>query len=193
MAMLRRGLVGEPVRILQNKLGVEADGIFGPGTDAALRQYQEANGLKVDGIAGPDTFTSMELYELVLLQKGIHGQMVTRVQEALGIAADGAFGPGTEKAVRDWQEQNGVEVTGMVDPSMLAALQFPEFTPEAVEASLIKEETPAIDVASVPTDNIEPPHHDEGFVAHVANVVHSAEDKVSAVGKSIWNTVKSIF
>ena len=40
MALLRRGLVGEPVRILQQNLGVEADGIFGRGTEAALIEYQ---------------------------------------------------------------------------------------------------------------------------------------------------------
>ena len=50
MAMLRRGLSGEPVRILQQKLGGEADGIFGSGTEAALKEYQGANGLSVDGI-----------------------------------------------------------------------------------------------------------------------------------------------
>lgn len=59
MAMLRRGLTGEPVRILQEKLGVTADGIFGKNTEAALLKYQAAHGLSADGIAGPDTFTAM--------------------------------------------------------------------------------------------------------------------------------------
>lgn len=191
MAMLRKGLVGEPVRILQEKLGVDADGIFGPGTDAALREYQSNNGLSVDGIAGPDTFTSMELYELVLLQRGIRGEMVRRVQEALGIDADGIFGGGTEKAIKDWQEQNGVEATGRVDPTMLAALQFPEFTPERVEASVISVEPPTINVAAVAASGtVEAPAHDQGFVAHTVDVV---QDAAAAVGKSIWSTVKSIF
>jgi peptidoglycan hydrolase-like protein with peptidoglycan-binding domain len=191
--MLRRGLIGEPVRILQANLGVEADGIFGGATDTALREYQREHGLMVDGIAGPDSFTSMGLYELVLLQRGIRGEMVRRVQEALGIGADGIFGGGTETAVRAWQEQNGVEVTGYVDPSMLATLAFPEFTQDKVEASLISEETPVLDPADVATDDIEPPAHDEGFVAHVASTIHSAEDQVAAIGKSIWATVKSLF
>jgi peptidoglycan hydrolase-like protein with peptidoglycan-binding domain len=193
MAMLRRGLVGEPVRILQEKLGVDADGVFGGATDAALREYQGSNGLSVDGIAGPDTFTSMELYELVLLQRGIRGEMVRRVQEALSIGADGVFGQGTETAVKQWQEQNGVDATGVVDPGMLAMLEFPEFTQDKVDASRITEETPIIELDSIAKDDIEPPEQHAGFIAHVVDVVHSAEDKVAAIGKSIWATVKSIF
>jgi murein L,D-transpeptidase YcbB/YkuD len=30
MAILKKGLSGEPVKRLQSKLGVEADGVFGP-------------------------------------------------------------------------------------------------------------------------------------------------------------------
>ena len=37
MAMLKKGVSGEPVKRLQDKLGIEADGIFGSGTDKALR------------------------------------------------------------------------------------------------------------------------------------------------------------
>jgi hypothetical protein len=33
MAILKKGLSGEPVRRLETKLGIEADGTFGPGTE----------------------------------------------------------------------------------------------------------------------------------------------------------------
>src|SRR5882762_301758 len=101
MSILKRGLDGEPVKILQQKLGVTADGQFGPGTEKALKDYQQNHGLAVDGIAGPDTFAQMGLYELVLLMPGSRGPTVKKMQEALGIAADGQFGPGTAKAVKD--------------------------------------------------------------------------------------------
>ena len=71
-----RGLKGEPVRRLQEKLGVEADGDFGGGTEKALKDYQTKNGLQVDGIAGPDTFAHMGLYDLVLLKRGSRGSTV---------------------------------------------------------------------------------------------------------------------
>ena len=37
MAILKKGLSGEAVRRLQTKLGVKADGEFGPNTEKALR------------------------------------------------------------------------------------------------------------------------------------------------------------
>jgi peptidoglycan hydrolase-like protein with peptidoglycan-binding domain len=124
MAILLRGLRGEPVRRLQEKLGVEADGIFGSGTEAALKKYQQENGLKVDGIAGPDTFSHMGLYDLVLLRRGTRGTTVKKLQEKLGIDADGKFGPGTEKAVKAFQEEQGVKADGLVGPNTLAKLEL---------------------------------------------------------------------
>jgi peptidoglycan hydrolase-like protein with peptidoglycan-binding domain len=32
---------------------------FGPGTERALKAWQEKNGLKADGIAGPATFAKL--------------------------------------------------------------------------------------------------------------------------------------
>ena len=108
MAILKKGLSGEPVRRLQAKLGVEADGEFGSNTEKALKDWQTKNGLTADGIAGPDTFMAMGLYELVLLKQGTHGAAVKKLQEKLVIGADGQFGSGTEKAVREYQQKNGL-------------------------------------------------------------------------------------
>ncbi len=172
-----------------------ADGIFGAATDAALRQYQTDNGLSVDGIAGPDTFTAMGLHELVLLHKPIRGGLVKRMQEALGIDADGKFGPATEAAVRAFQETEGLEATGEAGPETLARLPgFEEFV-EKVEASIVTEGTPVVESAAVATIAAEeaPPEDDPGFVSRAQTMVRDAEEAVSNVGKSIWSTVKSIF
>ena len=75
--MLKIGMSGEPVRILQKKLGVPDDGQFGPATDKALKDYQKAQGIAVDGIAGPDTFARLGLYELILLMNGSSGETTT--------------------------------------------------------------------------------------------------------------------
>lgn len=59
--MLKMGDKGIKVTELQSdlaKVGFSpgaADGIFGPATDKAVRDFQRANGLMVDGIAGPAT------------------------------------------------------------------------------------------------------------------------------------------
>jgi len=56
IGVLRKGAKGEGVKIMQEALGVTADGDFGPGTERALKEWQAANGLTADGVAGPATF-----------------------------------------------------------------------------------------------------------------------------------------
>lgn len=55
---------GDDVRHVQIALialgyPIDADGTYGPRTQAAVRDYQAANGLEVDGIAGPRTRTTL--------------------------------------------------------------------------------------------------------------------------------------
>jgi putative chitinase len=56
---LRKGSKGEGVKMMQEALGVGADGAFGPGTERALKAWQAANGLTADGIAGPMTLEKL--------------------------------------------------------------------------------------------------------------------------------------
>lgn len=59
---LKTGSKGENVKLLQKKLGIKADGVFGKDTYNALIKWQKANGLPADGIAGKSTLTKMGLY-----------------------------------------------------------------------------------------------------------------------------------
>jgi peptidoglycan hydrolase-like protein with peptidoglycan-binding domain len=167
MAILKRGLVGEPVKVLQEKLGVPNDGEFGAGTEAALKKYQQENGLKVDGVAGPDTFAHMGLYELILLKVGTSGDTVKKLQQALGVPADGQFGSGTEKAVRDFQQKNGLSADGIAGPATLAKISiFKEITPAVVQKSQMSAGSAAASGAASGT---------------------------SSGTRSIWDSIKSIF
>ena len=56
---LRKGSKGEGVKMMQEALGIGADGAFGPGTERALKAWQAANGLTADGIAGPMTLEKL--------------------------------------------------------------------------------------------------------------------------------------
>lgn len=61
---LRRGARGYEVKELQELLAkdgstLEIDGIFGPGTQSAVRSFQRRHGLEVDGIVGPKTWAEL--------------------------------------------------------------------------------------------------------------------------------------
>ena len=57
--LLKNGSKGDDVKKLQEKLGLAADGAFGPGTEAKVKAWQTANGLTADGIVGPGTWAKM--------------------------------------------------------------------------------------------------------------------------------------
>jgi peptidoglycan hydrolase-like protein with peptidoglycan-binding domain len=170
MSILKRGLSGDPVKVLQGKLGVTADGIFGPGTETALKDYQKQHSLMVDGVAGPDTFVQMGLYELVLLAPGTVGESVKKLQSALGVAADGRFGPGTQKALRDFQSKNGLDADGLAGPATLAKMSgFKEMTAEVVKKSEAGQSP-----AAAPSTGAAPA------------TTHTADAAPAAPSKSIW-------
>ena len=56
---LRQGARGPDVTAIQKRLGIRADGIYGPRTKAAVADYQRRHGLKADGIFGRQTRTHM--------------------------------------------------------------------------------------------------------------------------------------
>ena len=50
----------------------------------------------------------------MLLKIGSKGEDVKKLQAKLGTTADGSFGPGTEKLVKEWQVANGLTADGIV-------------------------------------------------------------------------------
>lgn len=51
----------------------------------------------------------------MLLKSGMQGPDVTKIQKILGLSGTGIYGPKTESAVREFQNKNGLTVTGIVD------------------------------------------------------------------------------
>src|ERR1700688_367859 len=68
MSILKRGLAGEPVKMLQQELGMAADGQFGSGTAKAVKDFQAKNGLDADGLAGPATLAKMSLFKEITVE-----------------------------------------------------------------------------------------------------------------------------
>ena len=54
-----KGAKGQHVMWAQQRLAITADGIFGPLTEFAVKDFQACHGLSADGIIGLDTFTPL--------------------------------------------------------------------------------------------------------------------------------------
>jgi putative chitinase len=57
--LLKRGDNNESVKKLQQKLGLEPIGNYGPKTEEAVKAFQSKNGLTADGIVGPTTWAKI--------------------------------------------------------------------------------------------------------------------------------------
>ena len=158
---LRPGTSGNEIRRIQVRLNRISrnypsipkipltDGIYGPDTEAAVREFQRIFGLTEDGIIGRSTWYAIErIYNAVkrlselnaegltpddvrdvlprILQEGETGADVRELQYLLAfvgyftetlpvIAVDGVFGPTTRQAVEQFQQQQGLEPSGIVD------------------------------------------------------------------------------
>jgi hypothetical protein len=109
------------------------DGVFGPDTEVAVREFQRAKGLPASGWAGPRTRASLGRYARAdlgarLLEEGTSGWDVAALQFLLawhGFPSgdfDGRLGDHTEAALLQFQGWAGVPTTGVAGPLTLAAL-----------------------------------------------------------------------
>lgn len=116
-----RGNRGNDVKTIQYLLrhrghSVAVDGIFGSGTESAVKSFQSANGLTADGIVGANTWSKL----IVTAKRGASGDHVRAIQNLLnqkkssGLSVDGAFGSATESAVKSFQSHMGITSDGIV-------------------------------------------------------------------------------
>jgi len=151
LRVLRVGDRGPEVTQLQEALRARGvfvgtvDGVFGPQTEAAVRQFQIDQGLVVDGIYGlstdialfntaapttPVTFSdfSSATAGSRTVRLGDRGSDVTELQQLLNNSgfnagtADGVFGPTTQAAVESFQSTRGLTVDGVVGSATWSAL-----------------------------------------------------------------------
>ena len=113
--------------LTQKGFPLVADSIFGPTTAQAATAFQRRNGLVADGIVGPKTWDLLLERVLFLSTPFLVGDDVRAVQMALGrsgypVVVDGVYGPGTERAVKQFQARRGLVADGVVGAQTRAVL-----------------------------------------------------------------------
>lgn len=113
--------------LVQAGVTVTVDGVFGPGTQQAVKQFQLSAGLNVDGVVGPKTLKILQARPLHVTQPLLQGNDVTQVQSALQrhgitVAVDGVYGNQTAEAVAQFQRKYGLQVDGIAGRRTLAKL-----------------------------------------------------------------------
>jgi peptidoglycan hydrolase-like protein with peptidoglycan-binding domain len=91
----------------------------------------------VSAVALAATLASPAAAGATLLRTHSHGAAVADAQRALGVSADGEFGPLTRRAVRAFQRAHGLEVDGIIGPMTRAALGLdrgPKPSPQTTRA-----------------------------------------------------------
>jgi peptidoglycan hydrolase-like protein with peptidoglycan-binding domain len=138
--VLRKGSTDPAVRDLQEALKAlghdpgPVDGVFGATTEAAVKAFQQAKGIAVDGIVGRVTWINVDEADQSepVLKIGSTGLPVRRAQKRMSLVGfevggvDGRYGTQTEAAVKQLQQQAGINVDGVVGPqtwSVIDALE----------------------------------------------------------------------
>lgn len=75
--ILKIGSRGEDVKKLQQKLGLGADGVFGPGTEKAVKKWQIDHDLGADGIVGEGTWNKMFGEQTLITEPSIPQSPIT--------------------------------------------------------------------------------------------------------------------
>jgi peptidoglycan hydrolase-like protein with peptidoglycan-binding domain len=135
---MQSGSEGRQVKILQHALGLAVDGKFGPETEAAVRSFQDRHHLPVNGVVDPQTSAAINASStggvstpattpVGKSENAKHTPTpVARLQAALGVEVDGAYGQETEKAVRRLQASHHLHVDGVVGAATWRALGITE-------------------------------------------------------------------
>ena len=155
---LRKGYTGADVIAVQQKLkelgfySGSMDGVYGTGSIAAVKKFQQQNGLTADGLVGSRTYTALmsastgsssnsgsdnsssssdstsgQDYAEGTLSYGSSGTEVKKMQQALkalgyNVSADGSYGALTQMAVTQFQKRNGLTADGVAGSATLKLL-----------------------------------------------------------------------
>ena len=111
------------------------DGWFGPETESALKAYQRDHGMQVTGVADLSFMLKLVVARAIILREVAENDtrqnrdLVRALKKSLqqkgyysGMLIDGWFGPETTDAVKAFQRDNGMKVTGIADEAFCKKL-----------------------------------------------------------------------
>lgn len=143
----------------------DSTGYYGDKTLAAVKRFQERNGLIADGAIGPETknlilSANAQANAWIL---GTSGDEVQRIQERLielkyMNKSTGYFGSDTEKAVKAFQERNGLTADGKVGLQTSSVL----FSSDAKKAASSSTSKPSTGTSKPSSDNSSKPSKPSG-------------------------------
>ena len=167
---IKKGDKGNAVVDVQQRLAAlgydlgptSVDGFFGKWTEQAVRRFQEDRDVSVSGAVNEETWRRMvdATYKLgdralYLRSPFFHGDDVRQLQlwlNGIGFRTefiDGIFGPSTEEAVKEFQENLDLSIDGIVGPSTLTELNNIQGMLDQNQASLLGAELPLSSVVSL--------------------------------------------
>lgn len=129
--VLRRGTTGAAVVVLQQALGLKADGRFGTGTLAAVKAFQVKQRLTTrSGVVDRRTWDAAERvafpllrYRTAVVRPGSAGTAVKALQQALKVKADGRYTTATATVVKAAQRRAGLPANGIVTVTTWVAVE----------------------------------------------------------------------
>jgi hypothetical protein len=95
--LVKKGSTGRWVRLVQEYLGINVDGVFGPKTLDAVKAFQVAHGLTPDGKVGENTWVALELYYRHMLDRSIVyigpiAPLAQKIQSVIDVCHSGKVG-----------------------------------------------------------------------------------------------------
>ncbi len=103
--------------------------------DLSTVPHHEPGGLRVARLVGVQAplapSAPMRPSTARSLRQGMRGDDVADWQRAIGISADGVFGPATDRATRAWQSARGLMADGVVGPASRARVAQESLAPPA--------------------------------------------------------------
>lgn len=117
-----RGMNGKTLAVFMKSMGcrVAVSGDGGGSTEMYFRDLKKYNRVASERYIGGAFIALGEMeipYPGKMVHRGSRGYHVKEVQAKLGLVTDGIAGRNTERAIRDYQRENGLIIDGWVGPA----------------------------------------------------------------------------